>query len=83
MELLPQSQLEVCLGRALLPHLRGQNLLPVDSGKVLKICHCTSNILQIQFKKKTCHGIQDLLEGGETGDKETSLESFIRYKRKA
>lgn len=50
-------------------------------GKVLKICHCTSNILQIQFKKETypCHGIQDLLEGGETGDK-ASLESFIRYK---
>ena len=58
--------------------LRGQSLLPIDCGKMLKIFNCTSNILQIQLKVNlSCHGMQGVLEGGGTGGKETSWESHV------
>ena len=44
----------------------------------------TTLIVQIQFKENLSHrGMQDVLEGGGTGGKETSLESPMRCEGKA
>lgn len=65
--------------RALMPRLRSQSFIYIDNGKTLKIFSCTNNILQIQFKESvSCHGMQNVLDTGGNGNRETSLESPMR-----